>query len=146
MSPDSSLLRRVVRGFAVYDLVITLPFLTPWTAAAMLQVFQQVHLALSLGGEPMPAFALQHVFFVSLFGVLAVIWALVRILQPTALHGAIDTGGRALVSAWMVLALTQGASQVIGSFLVMEAVGAVVQGAVLWSLRQRGVAAPATAR
>ncbi|AKQ63677.1 hypothetical protein A176_000589 [Myxococcus hansupus] len=137
------MLRRVVRGFAAYDLVITLPFLTPWTADWLLRTFREVHLSLSLGGEPMPAFTLQHVFFVTLFGVLAVIWALVRILQPTALHGAIDTAGRVLVSTWMVLALVQGASQVIGSFLVMEAVGAVVQGVVLWSLRGRATLAPA---
>lgn len=143
MSPDSSLLRRVVRGFAVYDLVITLPFLTPWSAEWMLRAFRDVHLALSLGGEPMPAFALQHVFFVTLFGVLVGIWSLARILQPTALHGAIDTAGRVLVSAWMVLALAQGASQVIGSFLVMEAAGAVVQGFVLWGLRGRASLAPA---
>ncbi|MGE6763030.1 hypothetical protein ACQKGO_33775 [Corallococcus interemptor] len=42
----------------------------------------------------MPAFTSLHLFFVALFGVLAVIWALVRILQPTALHGAMDTVGR----------------------------------------------------
>jgi hypothetical protein len=83
-----------------------------------------------------------HLFFVALFGVLAVIWALVRVLQPTALHGAIDTVGRGLVAAWMVLALTQGASLVLGAFLVMEAAGMFVQGALLLGARRD--VAPAT--
>ncbi|NNC07956.1 hypothetical protein HJC10_34605 [Corallococcus exiguus] len=140
---SSSLLRRVVRGFAVYDLCVTLPFATPWTAEAMVGVMQWAHEGLTLGGEAMPAFTPVHVFFVALFGVLAVIWALVRVLQPTALHGAIDTVGRGLVSAWMVLALTQGASQVLGVFLVMEAAGMFVQGALLLGARSRA-ADPAT--
>ncbi|MHA7634977.1 hypothetical protein [Corallococcus sp. M7] len=139
---SASLLQRAVRGFAVYDLCVTLPFATPWTADAMLGVMRQVHEGLALGGEAMPAFTPMHLFFVALFGVLAVIWALVRVLQPTALHGAIDTVGRGLVAAWMVLALTQGASRVLGAFLVMEAAGMFVQGALL--LGARRAVAPAT--
>ncbi|GMU02664.1 hypothetical protein KH5H1_67840 [Corallococcus caeni] len=135
MSP--SLLHRVIRGFAVYDLCVTLPFATPWTAGAMLGVMQWAHEGLALRGEAMPAFMPVHLFFVALFGVLAVIWALVRILQPTALHGAIDTVGRGLVVAWMVLALTQGATRVLGAFLVMEAAGMFVQGALLLGVRRR---------
>ncbi|MBZ4375049.1 hypothetical protein [Corallococcus sp. AS-1-6] len=138
---NSALLPRAVRGFAVYDLCVTLPFATPWTADAMLGVMRWAHEGLALGGESTPAFTPTHLFFVALFGVLAVIWALVRVLQPTALHGAIDTVGRGLVSAWMVLALAQGASQVLGVFLVMEVAGMVVQGALL--LGARRVAAPA---
>ncbi|RKH78857.1 hypothetical protein D7Y21_34935 [Corallococcus sp. AB045] len=140
---SSSLLRRAVRGFAVYDLCVTLPFATPWTAGAMVGVMSWAHEGLSLGGEAVPAFTPTHVFFVALFGVVAVMWALVRVLQPTALHGAIDTVGRGLVSAWMVLAITQGASQVLGVFLVMEAAGMFVQGALLLGARRRDVA-PAT--
>ncbi|WP_375755573.1 hypothetical protein [Corallococcus exercitus] len=139
MSP--SLLQRAVRGFAVYDLCVTLPFATPWTAAAMLGVMRWVHEGLALGGEALPAFTPMHLFFVALFGVLAVIWALVRVLQPTALHGAIDTVGRGLVAAWMVLALTQGASQVLGAFLVMEAAGMFVQGAFLLGARRQAASA-----
>lgn len=130
------LLHRVVRGFAVYDLCVTLPFATPWTAGALLDVMRRVHEGVGLGGEAMPPFTPVHLFFVALFGVLAVIWALVRILQPTALHGAIDTVGRGVVSAWMVLALTQGASQVLGAFIVMEAAGMFVQGSLLLGARR----------
>ncbi|NOK22224.1 hypothetical protein [Corallococcus carmarthensis] len=138
MSPSP--LQRAVRGFAVYDLLVTLPFATPWTAAAMLGAMRWAHEGLSLRGEAMPAFTPTHLFFVALFGVLAVIWALVRILQPTALHGAIDTVGRGLVASWMVLAITQGASQVLGTFMVMELAGMFVQGALLLGARRRDAA------
>ncbi|TSC23145.1 hypothetical protein [Corallococcus sp. Z5C101001] len=145
MSPDSPWFRRIVRGFALYDLAVTLPFATPWTAQVMLSVMEQVHQGVSLGGEAMPPFTPMHLFFVALFGVLAVIWALVRITQPSVLHSAIDTVGRALVATWMVLAVTQGASQVLILFLVMELAGMVAQGAVLSRVWRRE-AAPAPAR
>lgn len=115
---SASLLQRAVRGFAVYDLSVTVPFATPWTAEAMLGVMRWVNGGLSLSGETVPAFTPLHLFFVTLFGVLAVIWELVRIRQPTALHGAIDTVGRGLVASWRVLALMQGASQVQGALLL----------------------------
>ncbi|MCY1029995.1 hypothetical protein OV207_00865 [Corallococcus sp. BB11-1] len=146
MSPDSSLLRRIVRGSALYDLVITLPFATPWTAEVALGLMGWTHEALSLRGEPMPPFTDMHLFFVSLFGVLAVLWAVVRVVQPTAFHGAADTVARAVVAAWMVLALAQGATQVLIAFLVMELAGMFAQGGLLLAARKGHAGVPATAR
>ncbi|NVJ22026.1 MULTISPECIES: hypothetical protein [Myxococcus] len=137
MNPDAPLLRRIVRGSAVYDLVVTLPFATPWTADAVLSLMRQVHQALALGGEPMPSFAPMPLFFTSLFGVLAVLWAGVRIIQPTVFHGIVDTLGRAVVALWMILALSQGATQVLIAFLVMELAGMFAQGSVLLGARTR---------
>ncbi|WP_158625190.1 hypothetical protein [Corallococcus terminator] len=146
MSPDSSLLRRIIRGSALYDLVVTLPFATPWTAEVALSLMRQTHEALSLGGEAMPLFTAMHLFFVSLFGVLAVLWAAVRVIQPTAFHGAVDTVGRAVVATWMVLALSQGATQVLIAFLVMELAGMFAQGGLLLAARKVREGVPATTR
>ncbi|RYZ35728.1 MAG: hypothetical protein EOO71_34395 [Myxococcaceae bacterium] len=146
MSPDSSLLRRIIRGSALYDLIVTLPFATPWTAEAVLSLMRWTHESLSLGGEAMPAFSAMPLFFVSLFGVLAVLWAVVRVVQPTAFHGAVDTVGRAVVATWMVLALSQGATQVLIVFLVMELAGMFAQGGLLLASRKVREGVPATTR
>ena len=139
MNPDSSVVRRVVLASALYDLVVTVPFATPWTAAVALAGVQQLHHALSLGGDPLPAFTPTHLFFVTLFGTIVTLWSVVRILRPTAFHGAADTVGRALFSTWMMVALAQGATQALVGFLVLELAWMFAQGgAILGARRWRG--------
>ncbi|GMU02663.1 hypothetical protein KH5H1_67830 [Corallococcus caeni] len=146
MNPEPSLLRRVVFASALYDLVVTVPFATPWTAEAVLSNLQALHHALGAGGEPLPAFTFTHLFFVALFGTIVTLWSVVRLVQPTAFNGAIDTAGRALFSTWMAWALTQGATRVVVGFLVLELAWMFAQGgAILGSRRWRG-GIPATAR
>ncbi|GMU10787.1 hypothetical protein [Corallococcus caeni] len=146
MNPESSLLRRVVFASALYDLVVTVPFATPWTAEVVLSNLQALHHALGTGGESLPAFTATHLFFVALFGTIVTLWSVVRLVQPTAFNGAIDTAGRALFSTWMAWALTQGATRVVLGFLVLELAWMFAQGgAILGSRRWRG-GIPATAR
>ncbi|TSC23146.1 hypothetical protein [Corallococcus sp. Z5C101001] len=146
MTPDASLLRRVVLASALYDFVVTVPFATPWTAEVVLAQVRSAHHALSLGGEPLPAFTPTHLFFVALFGTIVTLWSVVRLFQPTAFNGAADTAGRALFSSWMVWALTQGATQVLLGFLALELAWMFAQGgAILAGRRWRG-GIPATAR
>ncbi|RKG77456.1 hypothetical protein [Corallococcus terminator] len=136
MNPESSLSRRVVLASALYDLVVTLPFATPWTADAVLSGVRYVHHALSLGGEALPAFTPTHLFFVALFGTIVSLWAGVRILRPSAFHGAFDTVGRALLSSWMIYALSQGATQALVAFLVLELAWMFAQGGVILGTRR----------
>ncbi|NNB99185.1 hypothetical protein HI113_35370 [Corallococcus exiguus] len=146
MSPEPSLLRRVVFVSALYDFFVTIPFATPWTADAVLASIRSVHHALGLGGEPLPAFTSTHLFFVALFGTIVTLWSVVRLVQPTAFNGAADTAGRALFSTWMAWSLTQGATRVLVVFLVLELAWMFAQGgAILGARRWRG-GIPATAR
>lgn len=146
MTPDASLLRRVVFASALYDFVVTVPFATPWTAEVALAQVRSAHHALSLGGELIPAFTPTHLFFVALFGTIVTLWSVVRLFHPTAFNGAVDTAGRALFSSWMVWALTQGATQVLLGFLVLELAWMFAQGgAILAGRRWRG-GIPATSR
>ncbi|RKG67815.1 hypothetical protein D7W79_34920 [Corallococcus exercitus] len=146
MNPEPSLLRRVVFASALYDLVVTVPFATPWTAEVVLSNLRAVHQALGAGGDPLPAFTSTHLFFVALFGTIVTLWSVVRLFQSTAFNGAVDTAGRALFSTWMVWALTQGATRVVLGFLVLELAWMFAQGgAILGSRRWRG-GIPATAR
>ncbi|RKH03874.1 hypothetical protein D7X74_35870 [Corallococcus sp. CA047B] len=146
MNPDSSLSRRVVLASALYDLVVTLPFATPWTADVVLSGIRQVHHALSVGGEALPVFTPTHLFFVALFGTIVSLWSVVRILRPSAFHGAFDTVGRALFSSWMVFVLAHGATRVLVVFLVLELAWMFAQGGVILGTRRWRDGSLATAR
>ncbi|MBZ4334801.1 hypothetical protein NR800_27680 [Corallococcus interemptor] len=146
MNPEPSLLRRVVFASALYDFVVTVPFATPWTAEAVLASIRSAHLALGLGGEPLPAFTSTHLFFVALFGTIVTLWSVVRLVHPTAFNGAVDTAGRALFSTWMAWSLTQGATRVLVVFLVLELAWMFAQGGVILGARRWRGGIPATAR
>jgi hypothetical protein len=135
----SAPIRRVVFGSAVYDFFVTVPFATPWTADAVLSVVRSLHQTFGVGGEVPPPFAPSHLVFVSLFGTMTALWAVVRALRPTRFHGTVDMVGRALFSLWMGVALARGASHVLVGFLVGELAWMFILAGVL--ARHRSAAA-----
>ncbi|GAA2028891.1 hypothetical protein GCM10009819_10760 [Agromyces tropicus] len=116
------------RAGAVYDLVVTVGFATPWTAAALLDLQRAAHAALGLPGIPTPAFGPVELMFTAMMGTAVTMWALARIRYPFASLIAIDTGGRVAFSAWMVTALLTGASPVVLGFLAFEVLWGILQG------------------
>lgn len=117
--------RRIVLASALYDLLVTAPFATPWT-------FDLVHgqlnaLNLSLGGPALPVFGPVHTLFALLLGSLVVVWAAVRLGSPEVRLGRHDAAGRLLFSLWMTWALAQGQVPVLGVFLLPELAWAVAQ-------------------
>lgn len=119
--------RRVVFVSALYDLLVTIPFATPWTAAATLSTLTAMHERFGLSGQPPMLGDPTAMLFVNLLGSLVTVWSLVRLHAPTPEHGLADTMGRALFSTWMIYALTHGASTVVVTFLVPEALWGLVQ-------------------
>ena len=122
---------RLLRAGAIYDLLVTIPFATPFTAAWMLTVLGKAHDALGLGGAPLPAFGASHLMFVSFFGTNKRAHRAWRD-RARVVH-VLDTCGRAFFSAWMAWALLHGASHTVAVFLVLE-VGFFV--AQAWALRR----------
>ncbi|MRX45510.1 hypothetical protein GJR97_17510 [Agromyces sp. Q22] len=116
------------RAGAIYDLIVTVGFATPWTAAVVLELQRAAHAALGLPGSPTPVFGPLELMFTAMMGTAVTMWALARILHPVASLIAIDTGGRVAFSAWMVTALVGGASPVIVMFLAFEVLWGVLQG------------------
>ena len=132
---------RVVFASALYDLVVTAPFATPWTTTSTLDLFERVHQALGLGGSFSGHGQPLVILFANLMGSLVVVWAVVRLRTPTAQLGAADTVGRLLFSSWMAFAMARGVSRVLVGFLVLEVVWALVQGTAVFSvLRARRLA------
>lgn len=119
--------RRLVLVSALYDLVVTLPFATPFTARATLAIVARAHSALGFRGDPPPAFATTHVFFVALFGTVVVLWSLFRLRHPRPEVGLFDGIGRGVFALWMTWALANGASRMLLGFLVPETLFGVAQ-------------------
>lgn len=133
---------RFGRAGAIYDLIVTVAFATPWTAAVMLDLQRWLHTGLGAAGAQLPEFGPVQLLFMNMAGTAVTMWAIARIIHPVPTLIAIDTFiGRVAFSVWMIVALASGASAVIAVFLVMEVVWAMLQGAGLWAAR-RGRRAP----
>jgi hypothetical protein len=117
--------RRVVQASAVYDLVVTAPFATPWTFAIAFGQLSAVNQA--LGGQPLPAFAPMQLLFALLMGSVVMVWSVLRLRQPTRQLGRHDAAARALFSLWMAWTWAQTGEPVLLLFLLPELSWAVVQ-------------------
>jgi len=128
---------RVVWFSALYDLVVTAPFATPWTFElnrAQLSAINQ-----ALGGQPLPAFDPMQTLFAVLMGSVVMVWAVLRLRGPTVQFGRYDAAARVLFGVWMGWAWMQSGAPVLLLFIAPEVAWAVVQG---WRVRQepRGAA------
>lgn len=113
-SERSAVARWGVAG-AVYDLVASIAFVTPWTASW----------TLSLIGAPVTG--TPSLMVATLFGTVVVMWSIVRWRRPEPLLIAADTAGRAVFSVWFAWALWQGETPVLAVFLALELFWGVAQ-------------------
>jgi hypothetical protein len=118
--------RRVVRGSAWYDLIVTAAFVTPWSFTALHGLLAGLSQALNLPGE-LPAFEPMHMLMANLLGSIVCVWSVLRIRDPQQVYGRYDAVGRFLFSAWQLYALLHGASSLLVIFLVFELAWGVVQ-------------------
>jgi hypothetical protein len=127
--------RRIILAGAVYDLAVTLPFATPWSAAITLHALASLHAALGVHGAAPPEFAPDHLLFVAFFGTVVALWSLVRIVARRPADGLADTIGRVFFAAWMGWALAVGATRIVAVMLVFELAWGAAQGAGYWRWR-----------
>ncbi|MBM7829510.1 hypothetical protein JOE59_000215 [Agromyces cerinus] len=124
------------RAGAVYDLIVTVGFATPFTAPLLLALTRSLHDALHLPGAQLPELDPTALMFTSMFGTAVTMWAIARILRPEARFIAIDTVGRAVFSFWMIWALLNGQSATIVVFLIGEVTWLILQLSGLLRLRR----------
>jgi hypothetical protein len=118
--------RRLVRGSAWYDLIVTAAFVTPWSFAVLHGGLAGLSQALDLPGA-LPAFEPMHMLMANLLGSIVCVWAVLRIRDPQQLFGRYDAAGRFLFSAWQLYALLHGASSLLVVFLFFELAWGVAQ-------------------
>lgn len=93
--------KSLIRFIAAWDLCLTLPFAVPVLVRQTLKGLAALDTLLGTQA-PFPAFSPLHVFFVNLFGIMCVLWALVRLYKPERYLAWFDTIGRFAVGAVMV--------------------------------------------
>ena len=109
---------RIVRASAVYDILVTAPFATPWTLAWLHAGLQR--LAAALGAAPLPALDVLHVLFANLLGIVVLTWATARLRAPTLALGRLDAAARLGFLLAQLGALAHGASAIVGGFSLFE--------------------------
>lgn len=117
--------RRIVKASAIYDLLLTASFATPWTFAFAHAQISALNAA--LGGDVLPAFAPFHVLFACLMGSIVLVWSVLRILEPTQRLGRFDGTGRFLFSLWMAWCLAVTGAPVLWLFVLPEFAWGVAQ-------------------
>ncbi len=125
MALSSITYRRIVFGSALYDLLLTAPFVTPWTfrlARDHLSAINQL-----LGGAALPVFEPFHVLFACLMGSAVLVWSVLRLTDPQRRFGRYDGAGRMLFASWMAWALAQTGAPLLWLFIVPEFCWGVAQ-------------------
>ena len=122
--------RQLVRLSALYDVLATAAFATPWT-------FELLHRTLGLI-SPLPAFEPTHVFFVNLLGSLVLVWSALRLWHPLPIYGAFDAAARGLFFFWQVYyLLVFGISPIVWVFAFFEFGFGAAQAYGYWLLNRR---------
>jgi hypothetical protein len=108
---NTSTLRKIVLGSAIYDLLVTAPFATPWSFAMAHAQLDRINQ--SLGGAALPSFGAFHVLFACLLGSVVLVWAALRISDPQPRYGRFDGVARLLFTGWMAWALAATAAPLL---------------------------------
>lgn len=124
-SVSPSVFRRIVRASAVYDLLLTAPFATPWSFALLREHLSAANAL--LGGAALPAFEPFHVLISCLLGSVVLVWSALRVREPERRFGRYDAAARLLFSTWMGWALLATGAPVLWLFLLPEFAWGVAQ-------------------
>jgi len=116
---------RLVRASAIYDVLMTGAFATPWTLLLLRQHLSDLNV--SLGGMPLPLFEPFHLLVGSLLGSVVLVWSVLRISDPQPRFGRYDAAARFLFSLWMIWALVETGQPVLWLFLLPELAWGVLQ-------------------
>ena len=120
--------KQVIRGVALLDMAITLPFALPLIATELITIIYFIDRSLGFGTPPtMFDMGPLAILFVHIMGVLGVVWALARLWLTSPLLARIDAIARLAVTALIVSAIAQGATPVLWLFVLTEIGGSAIQ-------------------
>ncbi|NUT79081.1 hypothetical protein HNO86_28965 [Pseudomonas sp. C1C7] len=121
----------VVRASALYDLIVTAGFMTPWTVVLVFEGFATLSSALGLE-RPVPALDATGMLLANLLGSVVVVWSLWRLMHASRRVGLYDALARGLFAVWQVYAVAHGASFLLLGFTVFEVAFGIAQ---VWPCR-----------
>ncbi|NVM74663.1 hypothetical protein FHW83_000423 [Duganella sp. SG902] len=117
--------RKIVLGSAIYDLIVTAPFATPWSFAYAHEQLAAINQA--LGGTALPAFTPFHVLFACLLGSVVLVWSVLRVSDPQTRYGRFDGVARFLFTTWMGWTLAVTGAPLLWLFIIPEFAWGVAQ-------------------
>lgn len=130
----------MVRAIAIWDLALTAPFALPYAQGTSIEILYRLNALLS-PQVVFPVFSPLHLFFVQLFGIMCVLWAVIRIHKPGVLLGIYDTLGRFLIGLCMIAFGVSEGFAITMAFSCSEILLGCLQTAFLFpSLRDKSLA------
>lgn len=117
---------RIVRASGWYDLLVTWPFVLPWTFAWL---YAQLGMLAAVPGRPSTLHPLDttHMLLANLLGSVVVVWSIARMVAPSLLLGRLDGVARFLFAAWQIYAVAHGANVIVLGFTLFEVLFGVLQ-------------------
>lgn len=116
---DAKRFASIVRLSALYDLVVTALFVTPWTFMLVHWAVTALDSSLGIPGE-IGAASTITVLFANLLGSVVVVWSLVRLHLGLPVLGRYDAIARLLFAIWQIHAMASGLSLVILPLTLVE--------------------------
>jgi len=123
---DAKTYGRVVKASAIYDMVVTAPFATPWTFVLLATALTSLDTTLGLPGSIEIPQGLS-LLMGNLMGSVVMVWSVVRYRLGLPVLGRYDAVARFLFAAWQAYALAGGLSWIILPILLAEIGFGVVQ-------------------
>lgn len=127
---------KVVWFGGVYDLIINVPFALPGLVVIYLDMIAKFQAWLGLTGQ-FPVFDPFQLLFLNIFGSVATIWGVLRIVKPEPLFGLTDGAMRATIACLMLYYLfVWNIPQVVALFFVPEILFGIAQLGGYWLYHQ----------
>ncbi|WII73712.1 hypothetical protein QJS83_07465 [Bdellovibrio sp. 22V] len=117
---ESKRYKKIVQASAIYDLIVSAPFATPWT-------FKWLHHGLGYL-VTLPEYQPMHMLFANLMGSVVVVWSTLRLRQYNEIFGLYDGIARLLFFTWQMYYLIGfQAPWIVGVFALFEITFGILQ-------------------
>lgn len=112
--------KKIIRFWAVYDLILLIPFITPGITRINIEWMKIFHERFMLSWS-FPPFFDTHIFYVNLMWSFLILWSILRLLKPKTIIWLFDTIWR-FVFAYLIIyyILVYDISQIFIVFLITE--------------------------
>lgn len=125
---------KIVRASAIYDILLTTPFMLPPLALGIINLAKPIGDALGLKSEM--DITDDTFIWISLMATIVTLWSILRIISPERRFGLYDGIGRVSFSFWFLFyPLAYGTSELSYLFLGPEIMWAIVQLWGYWKTR-----------
>lgn len=120
-------LQATVRRLSWVDIVLVSPMAVPGLAGLILSIAEAIDGMLGLA-SPLGDLSTMGMVFVHVVGILATVWSIARIKEPTLLLAKLDAWARLAVTAVLLFYMAMlGPSVLFFLFLASEIIGAALQ-------------------